>query len=287
MHCSQLVRTTLIPLVLLLTISCATVTKVDQNVLLTNDTSQQMTKHVAAEMVKGYKLVWSDDFNGTALDITKWDYRYLGPRKGGVNVKDTVSVDGKGHLILTTKQSGDKYHTAMIGTQGNFETTFGYFECRVQLQKQIGHWSAFWLQTPTMGQEIGNTAVSGTEIDVFEYLRREGNTVHHGLHWDGYKKDHKSAKKTSRIPELTKGWHIFGLLWTEKEYVFYVDGKETWRTNKAISRRSEYLILSLEVGSWAGDISKATLPDSLYVDYVRVYKEGGNKAEPNDSSDKK
>jgi beta-glucanase (GH16 family) len=222
--------------------------------------------------VKGYELVWSDEFNGTALDMDKWDYRALGPRKGGVNVKDTVALDGKGHLVLTTKQSGKEYHTAMIGTQGKYETTFGYFECRVKLQEEIGHWSAFWLQSPTMGREIGNPEKSGTEIDIFEYLRKRGDVVQHTLHWDGYKKDHKMLKKTPSIPGLSTGWHTFGLLWTENEYVFYIDGKETWRTDKAVSKRTEYMILSLEAGSWAGDIRKASLPDSLYVDYVRVYK---------------
>jgi hypothetical protein len=32
------------------------------------------------------------------------------------------------------------------------------------------------------------------------------------------------------------------------------------------------MILSLEVGEWAGDIAEAELPDSLVVDYVRVYQ---------------
>ena len=133
--------------------------------------------------VKGYEPFWSDEFNGTALDASKWAYRGLGPRKGGVNVKDTVEVDGKGHLI----------------------------------------------------------------------------------------------------PGPSKGWHTFGLLWTDEEYVLYVDGKKTWRTDKAISGRSEYIILSLEVGRWAGDISQATLPDSLYGDDVRVY----HKAEPEHLGGKK
>lgn len=31
--------------------------------------------------LKEYKLVWSDEFNGTTLDMTKWNYRYLGPRR--------------------------------------------------------------------------------------------------------------------------------------------------------------------------------------------------------------
>ncbi len=228
--------------------------------------------------VKGYKLVWSDEFDGTAMDPTKWDYRDTGPRRDAVNVKETVALDGEGHLVLTTKRSGDTYHTAMIGTQGKFETTFGYFECRVQLQKEMGHWSAFWLQTPTLGKEIGNTAASGTEIDVFEYMRSVGDGVAHNLHWDGYKKDHKTAGRRAAVPGLSKGWHTFGLLWTQNEYVFYVDGNETWRSDKAISQRTQYIILSLEVGKLAGDISKATLPDSLYVDYVRVYQK--ETAEP-------
>ena len=230
--------------------------------------------------LEDYKLVWSDEFNGTTLDMAKWNYRSLGPRRDGVNVKDTVTVDGKGHLILTTKRNGDEYNTAMIGTQGKFETTFGYFECRVKLQEQIGHWSAFWLMTPTMAKEIGNTAVSGTEIDIFEYLRREGDTVHHTLHWDGYKIFHKSTTSKPNIPGLSEGWHTFGLLWTDEEYVFYVDGRETWRTNQALSKRSEFIILSLEVGEWAGDISEAKLPDSLFVDYVRVYQKDTVKLSP-------
>lgn len=222
--------------------------------------------------VTGYALVWSDEFNGNQLDSTRWDYRNLGPRRDAVNVEDTVSLDGKGHLVLTTKPSGDAYHTAMIGTQGKYETCLGYFECRVRLQEQIGHWSAFWLQSPTLGQTIGDPGRSGTEIDVFEYLRRYEDTIHHNLHWDGYGEHHKTAGKKAVVPGVSKGWHTIGLLWTEQEYVFYVDGKETWRSDKGVSHRQEYMILSLEVGKWAGDIAEATLPDSLLVDYVRVYK---------------
>ena len=232
---------------------------------------------IAADLpVAGYTLVWADEFNGSVLDTNKWVYRALGPRKGGVNVAEAVTLDGKGCLILTTKRVGDMYHTAMIGTQGKFETTYGYFECRVQLQSQIGHWSAFWLQSPTINQHNGNPAQAGTEIDIFEYLRKKGDTVQHTLHWNGYGIDHRSAAATPRLPGLSKGRHAFGLLWTAHEYVFYVDGKETWRTVKAVSQRSEYMILSLEVGKWAGDITSATLPDSLVVDYVRVYQKTGS-----------
>ncbi|MFW6162622.1 MAG: glycoside hydrolase family 16 protein [Planctomycetota bacterium] len=217
------------------------------------------------------RLVWSDEFDGTELDRTKWSYRGLGSRKGGVNVKDAVTLDGKGHLVITTSKAGDKYHTGMIGTQGKFERAFGYWECRVKFQTQVGHWSAFWLQTPTMGKHIGDPARGGTEIDIFEYLRKRGDRVQHTLHWDGYGKHHKSAGKVVAVQGLTEGWHTVGLEWTREGYVFYVDGRETWRTSKGVSQRPEYIILSCEVGSWAGDIAKASLPDSALFDYVRVY----------------
>ena len=54
-----------------------------------------------------------------------------------------------------------------------------------------------------------------------------------------------------------------------------VNVKETWRSDKGISHRSQYIILSLEVGKWAGDIAQAQLPDRLHADYVRVYQRQG------------
>lgn len=219
---------------------------------------------------KEYKLVWTDEFKGKELDMEKWEYRSLGPRRDAINVKDTVSLDGKGHLVLTTKRVDDKYHTAMIGTKDKFETKFGYFECRVKFQKQIGHWSAFWLQSPTVGK-VGDPKENGTEIDIFEYLPNKKDTIHINLHWDGYGEHHKHAGSKYKQSDLDEGFHVIGLEWTPNEYVFYVDGKEAWRTNKAVSHVKQYIILSLEVGEWAGDISQAELPDSIYFDYMRVY----------------
>lgn len=222
--------------------------------------------------VEGYSLVWSDEFEGSSLDLEKWGYRHLGRRRDAVNVKDTVRLDGKGHLVLTTRRQDDRYETAMIGTQGKFETAFGYFEARVKVQSELGHWSAFWLQSPTMGNPVGDPAKAGTEIDVMEYLRKRGDVVQHTLHWDGYGEHHKSTGKEVEVEGFGTGWHIVGLLWTPEAYTFYVDGEETWRAEKGVSHRPEYMILSLEVGRWAGDISDADLPDHFYVDYVRVYE---------------
>ena len=221
---------------------------------------------------KEYKLVWSDEFNGDQLDLTKWGYRSLGRRRKAINVKEAVRLDGQGNLVLTTSKVGEEYHTAMIGTQGKYETVFGYFECRVKFQSQPGHWSAFWLQTPTMGKVVGDPGSSGTEIDIFEYLVRHPDTLNITLHWDGYDKNHKSEGKKHRESSLAKGWHVIGLEWSPEQYRFFLDGKEVWKTTSAVSKTREYIILSMEVDSWGGDIRLARLPDSCLFDYVRVYQ---------------
>ncbi len=222
--------------------------------------------------VSGYELVWADEFDGGQLDMSKWGYRHLGPRRDGVNVAESVTLDGRGHLVLTTRQVGEEYHTAMIGTEETFQATYGYFECRVRLQRQVGHWSAFWLQSPTIGQPVGDPSSAGVEVDIFEYLRRWGDEVVHNLHWDGYGEHHRAAGGRAEVAGLGEGWHTFGVEWTAVGYVFFVDGVETWRSAAAVSRRSQYMILSLEVGPWAGEIAEASLPDDLLVDYVRVYQ---------------
>ena len=173
----------------------------------------------------GYDLFWSDEFEGTKLDGDKWGYRGLGPRRDGVNVKDTVELDGKGNLLLWTKKVGHRYHTAMIGTQGKFETRFGYFECRLRFQTQEGHWSAFWLQSPAMGK-VGDPRAYGTEIDVIEYLARMPETAHLNLHWDGYGREHKHAGTKYQVKGLNQGFHTVGLQWTPQLYRFFIDGKE-------------------------------------------------------------
>jgi len=221
---------------------------------------------------KDYKLVWADEFNGDQLDLAKWDFRGLGKRRKAVNTKDSVKLDGQGHLLITTSKAGEEYRTGMIGTQGKYETVFGYFECRVKFQTQRGHWSAFWLQTPTMGKVVGDPKTSGTEIDIFEYLARYPDILHMNLHWDGYGKDHKHDGKKHKDASLAEGWHVVGLEWTPEEYRFFLDGKEVWRTTSAVSQAKQYIILSMEVDSWGGDVGEARLPDSCSFDYVRVYQ---------------
>jgi beta-glucanase (GH16 family) len=219
---------------------------------------------------KAWKLVWHDEFEGTTLDETKWQVPPDAPRQGGWWMRKAVSLDGKGHLVISTLKDGDKYVDGCVRTKGKFEHAFGYYVARIQLQKQPGHWTAFWLWNTSV-REGSSDGRGGTEIDIYEKPWLD-DRVQQTLHWGGYGKHHKSSGNVVKVPGVMEGWHTFGLWWKPDEYLFYVDGKETWRTKAGgVCQVPLYVKLSDEIGPWGGDIHKAKLPDQFLVDYVRVY----------------
>jgi beta-glucanase (GH16 family) len=68
-------------------------------------------------------------------------------------------------LVLRTFKEGDRYIDGCVRTRGKFEHAFGYYVARMQLQKQPGHWSAFWLMGNGVGK-VGNEGRDGTEIEI-------------------------------------------------------------------------------------------------------------------------
>ncbi|HTN20513.1 MAG TPA: glycoside hydrolase family 16 protein [Pelobium sp.] len=225
-------------------------------------------------ILKNYELAWSDEFEGSQLDLTKWSYRAEGTIRNLATVsRNTVKLDGQGNLqLMTLKDPDGTYYVGQAATNASYLTKYGYFECRAKMNESIGPHVAFWLQSNTMGVENNNPAVNGTEIDIFEYHRKKPELLFHNLHWNGYGSAHKTIGTKIGIPDIGNGYHTFGLEWTETEYIFYVDGKETWRTSTAVSKTEQYVILSTELTGFGGDPLLGTFPDRVLFDYVRVYK---------------
>ncbi|HOX37109.1 MAG TPA: glycoside hydrolase family 16 protein [Candidatus Brocadiia bacterium] len=218
-----------------------------------------------------WKLIWNDEFDGTELDATKWEVPEY-KRRDVWWSKKAVSLDGKSNLVISTLKEGDEYYDACVRTSGRFERAFGYYVARIRLQKQPGHWSAFWMYGNGVGT-VGNGGRDGTEIDIMEKPWID-DRVQQTLHWDGYGAEHRSKGNIPAVPGVMDGFHTFALLWTPDEYVFYVDGKETWRTDAGgVCQVPLYLKLSDEAQfkGWAGDVREAKLPDEFLTDYVRVY----------------
>lgn len=219
---------------------------------------------------KEFRLVWNDEFDGNELDETKWEVPPDAPRRDGWWMRQAITLDGQGHLVISTLRDGDRYVDGCVRTRGKFEHAYGYYVARIQLQKEPGHWPAFWLYNHCEGN-IGNGGVDGAEIDIMEKPWLDGR-VNHAIHWDGYGTEHQSEGKVADVAGLMDGYHTYALWWSPTDYVFYIDGHETWRTRAGgICQEPLYIKLSDEIGTWGGDIGAANLPDRFLVDYVRVY----------------
>lgn len=217
---------------------------------------------------KRWALIWHDEFAGNALDETKWEVPE-GKRRDGWWSRKAISVND-GFLQISTLKEGERYLDGCVRTRGKFEHAGGYYVARVKLQSQPGHWTAFWLYNHSV-THIGEEGRDGTEIDIMEKPWLD-DRVQHTLHWDGYGRHHQSKGHVAEVPGVMEGWHTFALWWKADEYIFYVDGKPTWRTDAGgVCQKPLYIKLSDEIGRWGGDIAEATLPDRFLVDYVRVY----------------
>jgi beta-glucanase (GH16 family) len=115
----------------------------------------------------GYRLVFEDDFQGTALGPA-WN-ALSEPRRDALSTPQAVAVSG-GVLTVTTFTGTDGVHrTGFLTTEGNVEARRGYFEARIRFNTSPGSWCAFWLATATIGDPLGDPATAGVESDVVEH----------------------------------------------------------------------------------------------------------------------
>ena len=246
-------------------------------VILTTDKTQVENlfkpisdKQYTAESL-GYQLSWEDQFDGDKLDPEKWAVRGVGHRRIGYVSPDAVKLED-GFLELLAFEENDSIKVGAVGTQNRFMTKYGYYECRAQLQKSLGNWAAFWIQSSKIAQGE-DPAEFGTEIDIFEFFKGQGeDMVSHNLHWAYGPHQKTSGAFMSRVEGVSEGFHTFALEWTPEKYAFYIDGFKYYEMNTAISHIDEYIILSMELPATMEEMNKAVLPDTFIIDYVKVYK---------------
>lgn len=230
-----------------------------------------------------YQLVFFDEFETQGLDTARWRHRYREGHEYGAGIASHGSVyqPGDGLLHLVTRYEGGQFLTGMIRSVPQFQ--YGYFEASIRFQSLQGHHGAFWLQSETYGQIVGDPGQSGAEIDIIEFFGngRIATDAKQNVYFDPYISgqeqpgaEHDLYYRDSHDGvELSEDFHLFGLLWTPNEYVFFIDGVETWRTSVGMSHVQEYIVLSLTTSAWENDrLDTALLPDEMVVDYVRVYQ---------------
>lgn len=251
-----------------------------------------------------WRLVWQDEFDGTELDRSKWDFRreMMGRRHPGWCGEEGIRLDGQSNLIFKLIRQDDNVCSCTLQTGYNFMDAvrdekntrysgslnwpippfrknlylhkYGYYECRCRLQRKEGWWSAFWIQSPTIGASA-DACRTGVEIDIMESFH-PGELLEHCCHWGGYGSDHQMVRASETRPFDQKEYHLFGVLWTEKGYTFYVDGKEDGHVDGPISDCPEFLLIGTEVNGYRNSMKPteeaiAAVGDTFIVDHIRVF----------------
>lgn len=193
----------------------------------------------AAKAPPGWKLVWSDEFDGTAVDRTKWDFdrgSFLQARNEWLpgwgneelefytgRPENVYLKDGMLHLRAVREPfKGASFTSARLKTRSLFAKRYGRFEFRAKLPTSKGIWPAIWMRP--QDDKYGDWAASG-EIDIMEARGQEPNkvlgTLHHGSKWPA--NIHSGADFLFPAGQTFADFHVYTLEWKPGAIRWLVD----------------------------------------------------------------
>ncbi len=253
-----------------------------------------------------WQLVWSDEFDGDALDDSKWSADIWEPRK--VNDEDQAYTDRvknirveDGMLVIEAHKEeykGAEYTSGRIHSAGKGDFLYGRFEVRAKLPRGQGTWAAIWM-LPSDPYKYSTTCEPGEdwqgsdtcdawpnsgEIDIMEHVGYQMGHVHGTVHNEAYYwMKWEQRKGRILLDDLHKEFHVYALEWKPERIDILVDdthyfmyrnentGWNAWPYDHPYN-----LILNVAVGgAWGragGPIDDSIFPQQMLVDYVRVYQ---------------
>jgi beta-glucanase (GH16 family) len=265
------------------------------NATITLSTSlESVTALVAVTHKWGeYALVWSDEFDGTALDESVWNYN-IGGSGWGNNEKqyytsrpENIRVQNGCLEIEARKETyqNNEYTSARIHSKGKKEFKYGKMEARIKFPGGAGTWPAYWM----LGNQ-GNWPNCG-EIDIIEHVGSIDRRASFALHTAAKNgtKGNNWAKTQWFDYNLSDDFHIYGIEWAQEESEgkdvirFFVDGvqyAEAWEEQIDNNDywpffKPHYFIFNLALGGNMGGQIDDTIfntPRIMYVDWLRVYQ---------------
>ena len=244
-----------------------------------------------------YELIWSDEFDGSALNTENWSYdigdgcpslcgwgnnelQYYTAQSDNINVQD-----GYLNIIAKKERLGNKdYSSARIKTKGLQNFKYGRIESRMKLPIGSGFWPAFWMLSEE--NVYGGWPRSG-EIDIMEYRGNAPTLAEGTIHYwrqgcSGGSACWAFQNNTYQLPNgnFSENFHVFAIEWGEFGIKWFVDD-----TEYAFIQRDQvdaewypfdesfYILLNLAIGGnfLPPPDEDTVFPQTMQVDYVRVY----------------
>lgn len=245
---------------------------------------------------KDYSLVWSDEFDGTAINTNNWSYqvepagRFNNEWQAYTNSSDNAYIEN-GNMIIEAKYNGQglsqgNFTSARMITQGKKNFKYGKVQARIKVPYGQGIWPAFWM----LGSNIKENNPNGTvnwpycgEIDIMEKVGGgiKEKELHGTIHFweDSKNKWTYIGGKTTTTNNLADDFHVYEVEWDPEKIIWKLDGIEYHRQNITSSdydefRNEFYILLNVAVGGdWPGaPNSTTTFPQKMLIDWVRVYQ---------------
>lgn len=242
---------------------------------------------------KPYQLVWSDEFDGTDLDLDTWNIEQGATGWGNQEKQNYTSRAENlriedGHLVIEARRETldgkEQYTSARINTKNKRDFTYGRIEARICLPSGGGTWPAFW----TLG--YGGWPTCG-EIDIMEHVGNNPTATLHAVHTAERNGNNGRNWSASFYKEGTEGqFHTFAIEWEQKIESgddcinFFVDDNLSatlWEPHNIDDKSrwpffsKQFIILNMAIGGNLG----GTIDDNCFdqevkmlVDYVRVYQ---------------
>lgn len=242
-----------------------------------------------------YQLVWSDEFDGTALNTADWNIEVNGNGGGNQELQyytdraTNLRVENGTLIIEARKESymGKRYTSARINTMNKHTFLYGKIEARIAFPSGGGTWPAFWM----MGHDYSRVGWPACgEIDIVEHVGNQPNMNTHALHYP-YKSGGNCWSVHKQHESIENQYHTYAIEWLQEEEYgrdmirFLYDGQvqavqsETlenmdneyfWPFNKP-----HFILLNMAIGgSMGGQVSEQIFNQSVQmkVDWVRVYQ---------------
>jgi len=236
----------------------------------------------------GYSLVYSDEFDGTTLDLNKWNiqvgYAANQEKEYYTDGTNNIRVEN-GNLIITAKKENyvadRNYSSGRIYSKSKGYIKYGKVEARISVPSGAGTWPAFWMMPQS--SVYGSWPKSG-EIDIMEHIGSNPTMTSHAVH---------TALKNGSIgnnwftkvykDSMENKFHIYSIEWDQDQILFFIDNIQTATLYRNFTDTSTgwpfdqefYVILNLAIGgTMGGTINDAIFnnPVELKVDYVRLYQ---------------
>ena len=245
--------------------------------------------------LEGYDLLWSDEFNGSTLDESKWNMELRQPGWTNSELQEyTESSDNifirDGKLVLkaikSEKDGADYYTSGKVQGQNKTDFTYGKVVVSAKVPTGQGLWPAIWMM-PMEESFYGQWPRCG-EIDIMEVLGSDVKKAYGTIHY-GAPHAEQQGTVTLDSGSFASSFHEYSIEWDPGEIRWYIDGEKYLTVNDWFTApeggvekpypapfdQPFFVQLNLAVGgTWPGNPDATTDFENaeFEIDYVRVYQ---------------